>query len=67
MTLKIELLHEHALTLLRELERMKIIRLYLIGQVKVTAPTAPVQRKTFTAIQLDTRGFKFNREEANER
>jgi len=23
--------------------------------------------KTFTAIQLDTRGFKFNRNEANER
>ena len=23
--------------------------------------------KTFSAIQLDTRGFKFNRDEANER
>lgn len=27
----------------------------------------PIRHKKFTAMDLDTRGFKFNRDEANER
>ncbi len=32
-----------------------------------TSSTSNSARKTFTSLKLDTRNFKFNREEANER
>jgi len=64
MTLTVEILNHHALMLLRQLEQMKAIRLVPYrGNGKVSV--AP--KKEFKAIRLDTRGFKFNREEANER
>jgi len=41
------------------------------GEVKITIQKEeqafPISRKTFNAIELDTRGFTFNREEANAR
>jgi hypothetical protein len=64
MTFTIEVFDNHALNLLRELEKMNIIR--LIQQGEKQSATKPL-KKEFKAIKLDTRGFKFNREEANER
>lgn len=64
MTFTVEILDNHALNVLRELEQMHVIRL-LHQQAKPPATTA--KKKEFKATRLDTRGFKFNREEANER
>jgi hypothetical protein len=64
MTITIEIIDNHALNLLKELEKLKIIRLIKQGDKEIAVA---VQKKEFKAIQLDTRGFKFNREEANER
>lgn len=65
MTVTIEVFDLHALNLLRELEQLKVIRFVPIAEEEPKLPM-PEQKK-FTAIRLDTRGFKFNREEANER
>lgn len=64
MTVTIEVFDLHAFNLLRELEQLKVIRFVPIVEEETKLPT-PGQKK-FTAIRLDTRGFKFNREEANE-
>jgi hypothetical protein len=64
MTFTVEVLDNHALNVLLELEQMHVIRL----SRQQTKPSAgPVKKKEFKATRLDTRGFKFNREEANER
>ncbi|AEE52816.1 hypothetical protein [Haliscomenobacter hydrossis] len=65
MTVTIEVFDLHALNLLRELEQLKVIRFVPITEDEPKR-LVPEQKK-FTAIRLDTRGFKFNREEANER
>jgi len=65
MTVTIEVFDLHTLNLLRELEQLKVIRFVPIVEEEPQQPL-PEQKK-FTAIRLDTRGFKFNREEANER
>lgn len=64
MTFTVEILDNHALNVLRELEQMRVIRLSR-QQTKPFATTA--QTKEFKATQIDTRDFKFNRDEANER
>ncbi len=64
MTFTVEILDKHALNVLRELEQMRVIRL-LHQQAKPAI--AATGKKEFKATRLDTRGFKFNREEANER
>lgn len=64
MTFTVEILNQHALNVLRELEQMRVIR--LLRQQKTPAVAAP-GKKEFKATRLDTLGFKFNREEANER
>ncbi len=68
MTVTVELKNEHALRLLEELEQLGALTIQDRPEHRqpVTGPR-PVAERTFTAIQLDTRGFKFNREEANER
>lgn len=62
-TLVVDLNHEHARRLLEDLQ--------LLGAITIRPATADdsLGRRpaTFDAISLDTRGFKFNREEANER
>jgi hypothetical protein len=65
MTFTIEVFDLHALNLLGELEQLKVIRFVPVEADESKQPM-PEQKK-FTAISLDTRGFKFNREEANER
>lgn len=64
MIFTVEILDNHALNVLRELEQMRVIRLSR-QQEKPVIKTA--KKKEFKATRLDTRGFKFNREEANER
>ncbi len=66
MTFTVEILNEHALNLLRELEEMRVIRLFY-QRDQNAATTNGGKKKEFKAIRLDTRGLKFNREEANER
>lgn len=39
---------------------------FVIDETKAKA-IGDIKSKTFSAIQLDTKSFKFNREEANER
>ena len=64
MIFTIEILDKHALALLRELEQMRVIR--MLPKQEKSGPTA-TPKKEFKATSLDTRGFKFNREDANER
>jgi hypothetical protein len=45
---------------------VKIIVLFDDVKVSVAAPVA-IPKKKFSAIKLKTKGFKFDREEANER
>ncbi len=67
MIYTIELLDDKALRLLRDLEQLKLIRLIRRESAGISIPSDPKPKKTFNATRLDTRGFKFNREEANER
>ena len=62
-TIVVDLNHEHARRLLEDLQLPGAIT------IRPTAADASPGRRppTFDAIRLDTRGFKFNREEANER
>ncbi len=65
MIFTIEIFNEKGIRLLQELENLQIIR--LIKQEFFVAEKQKKPKKTFSAISLDTRGFKFNRDEANER
>ncbi|MDX2282844.1 MAG: hypothetical protein NW241_01720 [Bacteroidia bacterium] len=65
MTFTIEILHSRALDLLRALESLHMIRLSS-GTASAAGEDGKPAR-TFEAIALDTRGFRFNREEAHER
>lgn len=60
-TLTITLNNEHARRLLEDLQLMGVI------SIQPAAPAVPRPPATYNALRLDTRGFKFNREEANER
>lgn len=62
-TLTITLQNEHARRLLEDLQALGVITI----QVNAQQPIAPRPPATFNALSLDTRDFKFNREEANER
>ena len=64
MTVTVEILDKHALNLLKELEQMQVIRLL---QQTVKSTTSNIKKKEFKATRLDTTGFKFDRDEANER
>ncbi len=63
MIFTIEIFDSKVLNILRELEQMRTIRLTPQGKQSVVG----IKKKEFKAISLDTRGFKFNRDEANER
>ncbi|MDO7876322.1 hypothetical protein Q5H93_16375 [Hymenobacter sp. ASUV-10] len=62
-TLVIDLNHEHARRLLEDLQLLGAITIRS-AENNSTVGRGPA---TFNALKLDTRGFKFNREEANER
>ena len=63
MTVTIEILHQSALELLRKLESEHKIRMQ---PSSVPVDTSYPERK-FEAITIDTRGYSFNRQQANER
>ena len=63
MIFTIEIFDHKVLNILRELEQMRTIRLIPQGKQAIVVD----RKKEFKAISLDTRSFKFNREEANER
>ena len=60
-TITVTLQNEHARRLLEELQALGVLT------IQPATSATPRPPATFDAIRLDTRGFKFNREEANER
>ena len=65
MTYILEIKKEYALPLLEVLQQQEAIELKPSPDA-ATGSRQP-QIRTFNALSLDTRGFKFNRAEANER
>lgn len=62
-TLTVTLQNEHARRLLEELQALGVLTIEAAAQ----QPAVPRPPATFSAISVSTKGFKFNREEANER
>lgn len=62
-TLTITVQNEHARRVIEGLQALGVLTIESATQ----QPAAPRPPATFNALSLDTRGFKFNREEANER
>ena len=63
-TVTLEILNDQAMSLLRDLEQLKLLRFRKDSQ----QASKPVKKKvTFDAVSIDTRGYKFDRGEANER
>ncbi len=63
-TVTLEILNDKALNLLRDLEQLQLLR--FLKDSHKTAKSAK-KKATFDAISIDTRGFKFDRDAANER
>jgi len=57
-TVTVTLHNDHARRLLEDLQ--------LLGAITIQPANAKL-KATYNALKLDTRGFKFNRDEANER
>lgn len=64
MTYLVEIKKDYALPLLEVLQQQEAIEL---KQSPEQPSTEPPRRRLFDAISVSTKGFKFNREEANER
>ncbi len=62
-TLTITLQNEHARRVLEELQALGVLTI----QTTTRQPAVPRPPATFSAISVSTKGFKFNREEANKR
>lgn len=58
-TVIVELKKDHAIDILDALQKMDII--------KIVTDLKKKSVKSFDAVKLNTKGFKFNRDEANER
>ncbi|GGF19120.1 hypothetical protein [Hymenobacter cavernae] len=67
-TLTVTLKNEHALRLLEELEQLEVLSINATSEAQPssTGPCSPEER-TFNAFSFPTNGWKFNRDEANER
>ena len=61
-TITITLQNEHARRLLEELQALGVLTIQ-----SASGPALPPEQRTFNALSYPTKGFKFNREEANER
>ncbi|MBW7870790.1 MAG: hypothetical protein H3C39_07005 [Flavobacteriia bacterium] len=61
-TITLEVLSDSAFHILKELEKLNIIRFRKKEKEKSANKTV-----SFSAVSLDTQNFRFNREEANER
>jgi hypothetical protein len=67
-TLTITLQNEHARRVIEELQALGVLTIRDTSTVQsATGPALPPEQRTFKAISVSTKGFKFNREEANER
>jgi hypothetical protein len=67
-TLTVTLQNEHARRLLEELQALGVLTIRDTSAVhSATGPALPPEQRTFNAVSVSTKGFKFNREEANER
>ncbi|WP_257670916.1 hypothetical protein [Parapedobacter tibetensis] len=63
-TVTLEILNDKAMNLLRDLEQLKLLRFRKDPQ---QASKHAKKKVTFDAVAIDTTGFKFDRDEANER
>lgn len=63
-TVTLEILNDKAINLLRDLEQLKLLRFRKDSQ---QASEYSKKKATFNAVRLDTTGYKFDRDEANER
>ncbi|SKB51914.1 hypothetical protein SAMN05660226_01843 [Parapedobacter luteus] len=63
-TVTLEILNDKAMSLLRDLEQLKLLRFRKDSQ---QATKQAKKKVTFDAVAIDTTGFKFDRDEANER
>ncbi|SFS98821.1 hypothetical protein [Sphingobacterium wenxiniae] len=64
-TVTIDILNDHAFNLLKDLEKLKVIR-FKKDSTKSTNQTL-TKKVSFQALNIDTTSFKFDRAEANER
>jgi len=64
-TVTLEILNDKAMNLLRDLEQLKLLRFRKDSQQ--ASKHAKKKKATFDAVAIDTTGFKFDRDEANER
>lgn len=63
-TVTLEILNDKAINLLRNLEQLKLLR---FRNDSLQASEHSKKKATFNAVTLDTKGYKFDRDEANER
>lgn len=64
-TVTLDILDDKAFNLLKDLEKLKVIRLR--KDTKLSDDKSLGKKVSFNALSIDTRNFKFNRNEANER
>lgn len=64
-TVTLDILDDKAFNLLKDLEKLKVIRLR--KDTKLSDDKSISKKVSFNALSIDTRNFKFNRNEANER
>lgn len=62
-TVTISLTNDHARRLLEELQALGVLTIHPLP----VGNGLPPEQRTFNALSVSTKGFKFNREEANER
>lgn len=65
-TVTLDILNDHAYNLLKDLEKLKVIRLRKDNAQKTDIVEAK-KKVSFRALSIDTKKLHFNREEANER
>ncbi len=64
-TVTLDILNDHAFSLLKDLEKLKVIRLRRDKSQQKDVGTK--KKVSFRALAIDTKNLKFDREEANER
>lgn len=65
-TVTLDILNDHAFSLLRDLEKLKVIRLREDESTKENALRGK-KKVSFRALTIDTKNLHFDRNEANER
>lgn len=65
-TVTLDILNDHAFNLLKDLEKLKVIRLRKDNSSKKNAIDSK-KKVSFQALSIDTKNLYFDRDEANER